>query len=84
MSIFLFSREFQHQHLIYITQTSLITGAHWFVSNRTLYTDLDIKYVAETIRTEAGNNLGLLEHHRNHLVASMISGPRQFERLRRT
>lgn len=36
---------------------------------RTLYTAIDVKYVAEAIRTEAGNCLRRLEYHRNPLVS---------------
>lgn len=60
-----------------------IAQAPWFVSNRTLHTDLKIPTVKEEITRFSANHIMKLENHPNHLVLNLLDNSDTVYRLKR-
>ena len=59
-----------------------IKNAPWYVTNRTLHTDLNIPYVSEVINERINKHLSKLESHPNPLVETLTQQTRN-RRLKR-
>jgi hypothetical protein len=59
-----------------------ITNAPWYVTNRTLHTDLNIPYVSDVINERINKHLSKLQSHPNTLVET-LKQPTRNRRLKR-
>lgn len=60
----------------------IITGAPWFVSNRTLHADLNIPYVKEAVKQKATKYHDVLQTHPNEVIEPLKEEP-NYRRLKK-
>lgn len=61
----------------------IICNAPWFVSNKIIHHDLNIRTVREEIKYLSKRYLERLEIHANHLAVNLLDNSNQTQRLKR-